>query len=224
MVTTGQGRDDNGMNNTEIVDLFKKCSVSFPHYPKKLYGTTGQFLEDAAIICGGKPATNECFALGKNGSFESIDQMKEARYLAESIVTQGRVWVVGGYDKNGKVLSSTEYIPKISNSEPPNLPEPVQYFSIISINETTSILIGGANQHRSHSSKTFYFNHQTNIWKDGPRLINGRYDHSAGVITDHVTHKQHIAVVGGETLINPKDTDDVELLFNGETQWKKGIF
>ena len=225
MVTTGSGRVDNGMNNTEIIDLSKKCSISFPHYPKILFGTTGQFLEDAAIICGGKPATNECFALGKKGlSFEIIDPMKEARYFAESIVTQGRIWVVGGVDINGIPLSSTEYIPKISNSEPPNLPEPVQFFSIISINETTSMLIGGANQHRSHSAKTVYFNHQTNLWKDGPRLINGRRYHAAGVVTDHVTHKQHIAVVGGETLNGPKDTDDVELLFNGETQWKKGTF
>ena len=73
-----------------------------------------------------------------------------------------------------------------------------------------------------YSPKTYYFNHQTNIWKEGPSLINGRYDHAAGLITDHVTHKQHIAVVGGETLQWTLQKDTVELLFNGETQWKKG--
>ena len=138
--------------NTEIVDLSRyafwsrKCSATLPHYPKKLYGTTGQFLEDAAIICGGgEPATNECFSLRKNGTFESIAPMKEARYLAKSIVTQGRIWIVGGKDKNGEKLSSTEYIPKSSNNEP-SIPEPVESFSIISINETTSMLIGGSKE------------------------------------------------------------------------------
>ena len=37
---------------------------------------------------------------------------------------------------------------------------------------------------------------------------------------DLVTHTQHIAVIGG---IDDRLLKSVEILFNGETEWKEGI-
>ena len=218
LVTTGHYNGQ--LNNTEIIDFFSGCSASLPNYPKDLEGTTGQFLDDTAIICGGYPYTNECFSLRKGAtSFKSIAQMNEARRFAKSIVTQGRIWVTGGMDGNGNRFSSTEYIPKSSTNEP-GLPEPVHHHAIISINDTLSMLIGGWTNSDYYSPETYYFDHQSNTWKNGPKLINGRNSHTAGLIIDHVTHTQHIAVVGGD---DGGYYDSVELLLNRETQWKKGF-
>ena len=222
------------MNNTEILDLSGDCTASLPNYPKELDGATGQFLDDKIIICGGGfflgvlGNYSDCFILRKGeSSFESFPSMKEARIQAKSVVTQGRIWVTGGiqfYGLNYTILSSTEYIPNNSSNEP-ILPEPLCYHAIISINDTTSMLIGGVtNGNDLPSSKTHYFNHLSQTWKSGPRLMNGRFSHSAGIIMDHATHEQHIAVVGG-TLESDMNTssDSVELLLNGETQWTEGI-
>ena len=202
------------------------CSASLPNYPKKLFSPTGQFLEDAVIICGGgqrigggPPPTNECYSLAKKAtSFESITPMKEARQYAKSIVIQSQIWVTGG-DSGGITLSSTEYIPKSSNNEP-SLPElfpgyAIYCYALVSINETISMVIGGL------ANRTYYFNHQSQTWKDGPTLIIPRLFHTAGLIMDHVTHTQHIAVVGGIFL--DELLDSVELLLNGNTQFTKGI-
>ena len=224
------------MDYTEIVDLSGDCTVSLPEYPQELSGTTGQLLDDKIIICGGGVlpglggnTTSDCFTLQKGeSSFESFPSMKEARYAAKSIVNQRRIWVTGGIGKTFDILSSTEYIPN-NSSNAPSLPEPLAMHAIISINDTTSMLIGGftkffANNNDLPSSKTYYFDHLSQTWKSGPRLMNGRAMHSAGIVTDHVTHEQHIAVVGGALEYgSTPGTDSVELLLSGETQWTEGI-
>ena len=220
LVTTGYNGEY--LNDTEIIALSGDCLASLPNYPKQLQGATGQILDDKVIICGGYPTTNECFSL-ENGftSFERITPMKEAKYYVKSAVTQGRIWITGGFDGT-TLYSSTEYIPESSTSEP-SLPEPVYGHAIVSINDTTSMLIGGWTNSNSYSPKTRYFIHQSQTWIHGPRLINRRGDHTAGLITDHVTHSQHIAVVGG-TGYGFAILDTVEILFNGETQWKEGRY
>ena len=215
MVTTGW----NGANiaNTEVVDLSNNCTVPLPNYPIPLSTTTGQFFQDKAIICGGYKFSG-CYGLSKGAtSFQSISSMKEARSNAKSIVTQGHMWVTGG--RNGNLLSSTEYI-KESTTIGPDLPEPMSSHAIITINETTLMLIGGYSEHNSKSPKTYYFNQLSQTWKEGPSLITGRREHTAGLIMDLVTHTQHIAVIGG---IDDRLLKSVEILFNGETEWKKGI-
>ena len=220
--------------NTEIVDLSSNCSASLPDYPKEVRGTTGQFLNDSAIICGGEHDdnegrySNECYSLEKGANhFETITPMKAARGYAKSIVTQGKMWVTGGYEDDDfygrRLLASTDFIPKSSFGEP-NLPEPIAKHALVSINETTTMLIGGERISTYFSPKTHYFNHEDLLWTNGPSLMTGRYSHTAGLITDHVTQEQHVAVVGGWDSQKPVVSEDsVELLLSGETQWTKGI-
>ena len=214
--------------NTEVIDLSGEGSVSLPNYPKRIHGTTGQFFDDKAIICGGysmenggEGVTNECFALSKAAaSFENYTRMKENRIDARSLVTQDHIWVTGG----GFRSKVTEYIPKSSTNNEPILPEVVNHHAIFSINKTSSMLIGGSTHDANWSNKTYYFNHESNTWKDGPSLTVGRNDHTAGLIKDHVTNNQHIVVVGGYIDSYYGDSSDsVEIMLNGETQWKKGI-
>ena len=226
-MTTG-----NGLDNTEIIDLSGNCDTFLSNFPKKFRGTTGQLLNDNVIICGGCSSnysifSSDCFILRKGAtSFENFLSMKVARSNAKSVITQGHIWITGGYDHDGNTrLSSTEYIPK-SSTNAPNLPEPVESHAIIDINETTTMLIGGYTNTNLESPNTYYFNHQSKTWKSGPCLITGRNQHTAGLIRDHVTHTQHIVVAGGLRTVATHDVavDSVELLHNGESQWKEGIY
>ena len=67
--------------------------------------------------------------------------------------------------------------------------------------------------------RTYFYDHME--WIDGPLLNIGRKDLTAGILVDHETKQQHIAVVGGT---DGKMLDSVELLLQGHRFWIKGIF
>ena len=69
------------------------------------------------------------------------------------------------------------------------------------------------------SAKTYYFNHITNTWTDGPNLKIGRSQHKARVIKDKGNNQEHIVVVGGQFLL---PTNTVEILFQGQKTWTAG--
>ena len=58
-------------------------------------------------------------------------------------------------------------------------------------------MIGGITNTTWMSNRTHFFNSDTNEWKRGPDLLNGRIYHASGELIDHVTGNQHVAVVGG---------------------------
>ena len=42
-----------------------------------------------------------------------------------------------------------------------------------------------------------FYNHNHGNWSDGPKLIKGRYDHAAGIVTDEATLDMIVVVTGG---------------------------
>ena len=91
--------------NTELIDIDGDCTVSLPDYPRKIDGATGVYIDGRILICGGGyPVTNKCYQL-KNGSkgFELAYTMREKRYYARSIVTQGKMFITGGHNGNDYV-------------------------------------------------------------------------------------------------------------------------
>ena len=107
-----------------------------------------------------------------------------------------------------------------------NLPEPMHSHSFISINQSTSLLIGGMRLTTGMSNKTHFFNNDNNKWKSGPDLLQSRCYHAAGVLTDYATGKQHVAVVGGlgNGVFAAETLNSVELLLHGENSWIQGTF
>ena len=99
----------------------------------------------------------------------------------------------------------------------PELPTAVFYHAITSINSTVSILSGGVTSATNYSPLTWYFNHETNIFSDGPSLLEGRNDHGSATCVDKVTKAKIPIVTGG---YNGVDLDSTELLINGE--WQSG--
>ena len=152
--------------------------------------------------------------------------MQEKRWRTKSTITQGHLWVTGGEKKNEfnvrKMFSNSEFIQTNSESIPIGnieLPEPISGHAVISLNSSTSMLIGGT----TNVAKTHLYDHLSSTWTVGPELITGRHDHAAGLIMDHTTHQQHIAVVGGHTYASGIGIlDTLELMFHGTNQWEIG--
>ena len=109
----------------------------------------------------------------------------------------------------------------------PDLPVKVCSHTMISINNEVSMLIGGdvedsmGSQHVSY--KTWFYNHTNDEWTLGPELIIGRCDHTAGIITDKISHEEYVVIVGGGDSFG-EVINSVELLkLNaGELNWKHG--
>ena len=221
------------LDNTEIIDLNGNCSnSSLPKYPKALNGAMGVYINDFLLICGGERwegstdiFTNECQKLSKEGvTFDVFQYMLDKRAWASGTLTNdGFMWVAGGNNVEKGMLASTEVInpsDKIVFSNYDDLPEPVYRHALITLNGTTSFLIGGGltNDEKS-TDKTYYFNHITKNWTIGPKLVNRRRDHIAGLIKDHFTHEEHVVVAGGS---NGYYMNSTEILFNGQHDWTRG--
>ena len=227
IVTTGYG-SSRELNNTELIDSNGDCIASLPDYPMKIDGATGVYIDGKIIICGGGyPVTNKCYQLRKGGKeFELIYTMKQKRYNARSIVTQQKMLLSGGHNGNSYIGTGEFINTQISKATEPSfniqLPEAVLFHAIININQSTFFLIGGDTIKMTYSKKTHFYNQVTKEWTVGPELIAGRWGHTAGILIDHETHTQHIAVVGGFRNGNV-DENSVELLLYGQTLWSQGM-
>ena len=127
------------------------------------------------------------------------------------------------YLGNGQApLQSTALIyPPIIPRPGTDLPQPMLEHSLININSSFSFLIGGETENDLYSFLTYFYNHLTNEWSNGPNLLQGRQGHAAGTVIDHGTHQQHVVVVGGVGEFD--QFDSVELLYYGKNEWSQGI-
>ena len=140
--------------------------------------------------------------------------MNEKRWLAAGITYKNKFHVFGGSD--GSRSKTTELISIDGGVEDgPELPEAVYSLAITSINSTVSILSGGWTG--SYSPRTWYINHETNVFSAGPSLLEGRNRHGSATIVDKVTKEKIPMVTGGW---NGDYMDSTELLING--MWQPG--
>ena len=150
--------------------------------------------------------------------------MTEKRAFAASLITyEQNLWVTGGLGINTDTdtdtdifISSTEYILKNGESViGPELPLGLVGHTIIGINSTLSMVIGGDIESRNSIDLTYYYDHHYQVWTDGPKLNIGRgFGHGAGTVTDLITKEKLVVVTGGTT-----DDDDIlqstEILIDG---------
>ena len=147
--------------------------------------------------------------------------MSKKRALAASLITpEKNLWVTGGldYDTNTP-FSSTEHILKNGESvKGPELPLTLGGHTLITINSTFSMLIGGETYNLDEGTTidlTYYYDHYNQAWFDGPELKIARYLHGAGVVTDLITKERFVVVTGGSS-----DSDfylqSTEILLDGK--------
>ena len=170
--------------------------------------------------------------------------MQMERMGAGSIIIGGKMWVVGGCGEDHRPLASTELIdshePKMLSSsdefskshsvkKPPtfyiDLPEALDRHSITRLNSTISLLIAGRPGNPGmQSNRTYYINHETNTWTNGPNLTTARILHAAEVIKDRGTLTEHVVVTGGAHYGDSvsETIDSVEIMFSNENKWTSG--
>ena len=147
--------------------------------------------------------------------------MQKPRMYAGIISHEDKMWITGGEDEIGTELKTTEFILASGNSTPgPDLPIALEKHAMAKVDLSISMIIGGYSYDNDLTyDNTWYFEHHTEKFSDGPRLLEERCDHTAGVIKDSVfTDEKRVVVVGGSN--NGKPLKSVEWLLSGT--WEQG--
>ena len=134
--------------------------------------------------------------------------------MVNCLLSNNALWVTGGEDQSGNDLKTTEFVTKYGQtSQGPDLPLALYGHSIVPLNSGAFIFIGG-----SGDSSGTHFYEEKKGWRPGPKLKNGRYFHTAGVLTDRVSTKQYIVAVGGGGARSSLEY----LEYPGSNDWMKG--
>ena len=105
--------------------------------------------------------------------------------------------------------------------EGPELKTALRAHAITIINSTVSIITGGTNNNDELpdiTSKTWYYNHETESFTPGPNLLQRRRYHGSATIVDKVSKAKIPIVTGGSSVHDYLKS--TELLIDG--QWQTG--
>merc|ERR1712062_534907 len=195
----------------EINDDTNNC-VNFDDYPIVISESTGVRIKDKVIICGGfnqdrrffyrddyEARYDRCYIGDQNG-FKFLTRLPHKIAAAASLVYNDRMWLTGGSDPD-KMSRSNGYNSKLKATyyinlegeitRGPDMPWELMNHVVLNINSTHAMVIG------TSFGKTWYFNHMTQNFTEGPSLRIPRKSHTAGLIRDTVTKEVYVAVVGG---------------------------
>jgi hypothetical protein len=150
LVTTGF---DTGSKKMEIMDLSDPSNVCQPSlladYPlDRVQGASGGLLtNNNALICGGRgpKILDDCYSINPHGIKKAATaRLSQPRYYAASVVLNSTtLWMTGGYLPGNVRTKSTEFVQLTGTSPGPDLPLEVAYHCLVSLNDTTALLIGG---------------------------------------------------------------------------------
>ena len=219
LITTGWNKDGYP-RNSKILDLSIKGGSNcndWAEFPKDVAAATGGVIQDVVVICGGGYAStefNECYSLNGQAATLITHMSAKRQYAASLVIDKTKLWITGGVH-----LASSEYI-TLEGIEPgPELPTIIDSHALVAIDNTLSMLIGGRTTGNAATQTTHYFDHQSHNWIQGPDLMQARWQHAAGIVTDQVTNEKLVIVTGGFN--NPGITlDSTEMLINN--QWNQG--
>ena len=166
------------------------------------------------LVCGGRQkglnnAISSChtYNLGLNKWIESpalIEPRSGAAFAAVSAPSNLGILVAGGVDGTLRYLCSTESLNRKTNvwsnfSDTTSLLAPLPvcicYACMVQLSPTQVILTGGYDASGS-SSRTYFYNPETNMWTNGPNMLYLRTEHACSTILDS-NNMSTVIVVGG---------------------------
>ena len=222
LITTGSNRDGT-QKTSEIIDLTikggNKCK-NWPDFPLSISGAIGGLIGTDVLICGGYDSRyiDECYSLNSKKATFVTYMLNKREDAASLVLNDNTLWITGGHDwigfSHAHTYASTEYITMTGTAYGPNLPMPLEQHAILAINSSCSMVIGGGNGDIYDVTSTFYYDHNNDVWTNGPSMNQARDDHAAGIVTDEFTNENYVAVTGGY------EKDSTELLQNNE--WIQG--
>jgi hypothetical protein len=223
LVTTGK---DLGSKKMEIMDLEDPTNVCQPSfladYPiNRVEGASGGLLtNNNALICGGYERLDDCFSINHNG-IKTTARLSQPRSFAASVVWNSTtLWMTGGYlDCSGRT-KSTEFVQLTGTTLGPDLPLELTYHCLVSLNDTTLLLIGGRLSGGTKSNATWFYHTDHNIWTDGPSLILGRSSLSCALFkSPQHGHTDTVIITGG---YNGESLASTEFLNLDSNSWESG--
>ena len=129
----------------------------------------------------GSKISNKCYKLVQN-EWKEFANLKQKRGYAAGIVFEDHFHIFGGY--GGSRLKSTEIV-RANGSviDGPNMPTELSGHAITNFNQSSSIISGGAT-YSGPTSKTWFYNHKTEKFSEGPALLQPRRYHASATVVD----------------------------------------
>ena len=226
LITTGRNVEGY-QRDSRMLDLSIKGGSNckdWAEFPKDVLFATGGVVKDTVIVCGGfnydiYESVDECYSLDSKAATLITHMSAKRAYAASLVIDEKSLWITGGLNSDiNYILASSEFITLAGSKPGPELPIPLDLHTLVAINNTCSIVIGGRTSGNVETPTTHYFHHDGNNWIQGPDLIQARRVHAAGIVTDEVTYEKFVTVTGGEH--NGIDLDSTEMLINN--QWNQG--
>jgi hypothetical protein len=218
----------------EVVDLSDPSNVCRPSvlddYPiDYVAGASGGLLNNKlALICGGykrAPPFNkldDCFAITHN-AVEANVKLTQARSESASVVLNGNtLWMTGGALDGDVPTNSTEFVQPTGTRRGPDLPLEIGDHCLVSLNDTTILLIGGWVGHWTGSKATFYYNTDHETWTEGPSLITGRAGHSCALFKSPQDGTTDTVIVTGGYSSGGSYLASTEFLHSDSQSWTSG--
>ena len=127
------------------------------------------------------------------------------RWYAGSVVLDSDLgensllWITGGTGTGGWiVLQNSEYVYSDGTvMMGPELPEHIDEHCAVNVNKTHTLLITGEAADSGTSGITYFFNHVSQEWSQGPRLKQGRYRFACGLFKNEYWSENTVIVAGG---------------------------
>ena len=189
---------------------------NWPDFPFGVDHATGGLIGNTVIICG----ADKCYSLTSEETTLVTHMSVERLSAASIVINDNSLWVTGGQLYNGASLASTEYVTVTGTMLGPDLPIVLKYHAMVAINSTCSMVIGGLSYSSVFYATTFFYDHSEGEWIIGPSLLQERFFHAAGIVTDEVTWEHFVAVTGGYDTNGYGYFDSTEILQDGE--WVQG--
>jgi hypothetical protein len=221
LVTTGYGEGSKKLEIIDLEDPTNVCQLSFldDEYPfDGVSGASGGLLtNNTALICGGTATgtsdiLDACFTITFN-IIKVTANLYQPRSKAAScsvVLNSTTLWVTGGWLEGTGLTESTEFVQLTGTTPGPNLPLRVWNHCLVSLNDTTTLLIDST---ESTNGTCWYYNSDHEIWTEGPSLISGgRYSPSCALFkSPHHGHTDTVIFTGGYNGGNLVSTEFLKL-------------
>jgi hypothetical protein len=180
-------------------------------------------LNNIALICGGYNVFDDCFAITDKTLQANVTLIQHRDAAASVVLDSTTLWLTGGFSDTGGT-KSTEFVQLTGTTTGPDLPLEVVFHCLVSLNETTILLIGGLYMdgfHLTYTKDTFYYNIDDKTWTVGPSLITARYSHSCALFKSakHGNTDTVIVTGGSQGYVL---LDSTEFLIFGSNSWTSG--
>jgi len=212
--TSNQGLVIGGFGATTIMQVVTADGVCYgneatpavPFNPNGRFGWTSQYIGGKVYLCGGSEfdVFNTCYSLviGTSGWY-AAGTMRFKRRYAESLVYNGEMIIMGGYNNNQGWLDSVEKVAangEISELADWKLPRKIFDFCAVNMDDGRIMILGGNIEPTRHnrifdSTDMDIFDPLTKTWSQGPPMAKRRATHDC-IVTEY-NGERGVMVSGG---------------------------